>query len=163
MANKGRVSIGRKVHYFSHDTDARNDPKIQYLEKQFTHAYMMFFKTLEVLGSSETNTIPYSKEVLSNLALEFRVGIAEYLEFINIAIQINALCIDNDEIYSNGLMNRIEPILAKRQRDRANMSVKVKHFPTAKSIFRQRKINFRQRKIKVRQRKINFTHTIKMT
>ena len=108
--------------YFSHDADASMDEKIIYLESKFGMAgYAFYFKTLEALTRSE-NFIITNLDEIKMVIYAKRFGIAPDVmhQMITESVRIKAFTKDdNNNIFSEGLIKRMNPLIEARKKDRS--------------------------------------------
>jgi len=107
--------------YFSHDADASSDEKIVYLESLFGHTgYALYFKFLERMTRSEGFKIQWNEIKKGIYAKEFGISVTEIDRFITECCrqEIKAFIIENNLLFSPGLIARLTPLLEKREYNR---------------------------------------------
>lgn len=99
--------------YFSHDEDARNDPKIAKLRAKYgMEGYGCFFASLEMFSMESSHSLPYSQDQFDAMAYEFRCSF-QCKEFVDKCIEIGLFSTDGERFWSEAFNRRIEE---KKQR-----------------------------------------------
>lgn len=106
--------------WFSHDTDMRNHRKVRALRTQFgLTGYAIFTMFLEVLADAQEFRIKYDDTELLLLAGDFGVALEDLREILNTMQTIGLVQVDTDGyLYNAHLLDRLEPMIAKRERMR---------------------------------------------
>lgn len=105
--------------YFSHDTGMRNDLKVKALRWQFgSNGYAFWCMLLEVLANE--NNFEYEYNELNAHLLEADFEMKNVKEMIDYAITLKLIVHDEERgvIYSDGLKDRLSPLIQKRERDK---------------------------------------------
>jgi hypothetical protein len=107
--------------YFSHDADASSDEKILYLESLFGHTgYAVYFKMLECMTRAEGFKLEWNEIKKSIYASKFGISVTEFDRFITECCrkEVGAFKIEDGEIFSPGLLKRLQPLIDKREYNR---------------------------------------------
>lgn len=100
--------------YFSHDSGMRNDPKIKALRRKFKDGYSVFNMFLEVLTDCEffkINMTPLQYEIIAG---DFDIEPNLLIDILNYCVKIELLICEENTFFSNGLKNRLQNVLDKR-------------------------------------------------
>ena len=97
------------ARYFTHDDNARHDPKIQALLKKYgLEGYGRFWVIIETMRASKGYKIKEKKYVFEALAEQMHCKIEEVKEFIKDCIEEFELFIKEDDFfYSESLITRM--------------------------------------------------------
>jgi hypothetical protein len=120
------------AEYFTHDRDMRNDEKIRAVRRRFGHlGYSIWCMTLEKLTNSEAFCIIENDVNTELLAADFDIDASKLTEIWDYMIEIDLLQratrdLDGNElspakIQSRRLIERFNPLIAKRMRDLENI------------------------------------------
>ena len=100
----------KDVYWFKHDSNARNDIKIQALRHEYNVAgYGMFFMIIEIMRESDNNKLPYNKKFSNvGIARDLGVDVDLLISFIDSCINDYELfqC-DGEYFWSESLNNRL--------------------------------------------------------
>lgn len=97
----------KDAYYFSHDSNARNDEKMLLIrEKYGWEGYGLFFGIVEILRESTNYVIKAS--LLGGLSLALNYPKDKLLDFVEECITIGLLCRDDECIWSESLLERME-------------------------------------------------------
>lgn len=105
----------KKIEYFKHDKNMRNDFKIKGLRRRYgNEGYAVWCYILEVLIDSEDLTIDLWQ--LNLLAEDFDITLNRLKEIIDYCVELRLLCQEDNIIYSRMLRDNTD-ILLMRQRE----------------------------------------------
>jgi predicted RNA-binding Zn-ribbon protein involved in translation (DUF1610 family) len=105
--------------YFSHDADARNNPKIIAMRKKFhAEGYAWYFMTLEILRLRKDHKIPFEPDYhLTAYCEDIDVDKTKYLEWIDDCVKMFHLFKkDKSGFWSNGFLGRMELMNEEREK-----------------------------------------------
>src|SRR6056297_2874460 len=114
-------NIKNNAEWFSHDADASSDEKIVYLESVVgSTGYAVYFKLLECMSRAEGFKLEWNDIKKAVYASKFGISVTEMDRFITESCreEVKAFEIEEGEIFSRGLIKRMEPLLAKREYNR---------------------------------------------
>jgi len=118
------MKTSKDKFYFSHDSNARRDPKMIALIGEWgLVGYGMFFIFIEVLREQEGYKLDTSKKyILASVANELHSDVDKTEKFIKDCIDFELLESDGIFVWSNSLNSRMEIFESKKQyyRDKAN-------------------------------------------
>lgn len=98
------------AHYFSHDSNARNDQKIMILRTEFGwEGYGIYFAMLEIMFDDEETAI--KKKALKAIAYANNIDYQKLSSIITLCISENLFEENEDSIWSHGLKIRKEKYL----------------------------------------------------
>lgn len=98
------------AHYFSHDSNARNDQKILILRSEYGwEGYGVFFAMLEIMFDNDDTCIQV--KALKAIALTLNIDYQHLQNIIDLCIEEGLLQKDEKTIWSNGLRVRKERFL----------------------------------------------------
>lgn len=110
----------KDVFWFKHDSNARNDIKIQALRHDFgVEGYGMFFMIIEIMRESDNNKLPYNKKFsMVGIARDLGVEVGLLSAFIESCINDYELFVcDGEYFWSESLNHRLhEHEIAKEKR-----------------------------------------------
>lgn len=112
-------SKSKDTYYFSHDCNARRDPKIIALRSVYgAEGYGWWWILLEILREQEDYQIDISRKfAYSSLATEFGITREKCIEFIQACIDdFELLATDDTYIYSESMRRRMEMANEKRKK-----------------------------------------------
>jgi len=109
--------MAKDAYYFSHDSNARFDPKILKLKCKFgLEGYGFYFSILEIMRDACDYML--NIEEIDALAYELQIEEKKIKSMIEICIEIGLFIQENNKIYSKSFLNRMEDmnlLRAKRQ------------------------------------------------
>ncbi len=111
--------MGKKdKYYFSHDSNARRDPKmISLINKKGSEGYGMFWILIEILREQEDFKIDITKSyAISSLSAEMKTTDDHVKEFISECIRVELIESDGVFIWSNSLNERMSIYKQKIER-----------------------------------------------
>lgn len=98
----------KDAFYFSHDSNARNDPKMLLLRARLgPSGYAHYFMTLEVLREQDGYRIPAGEFVEQSIAIAIGCSQEEVAKFLSIAVEVGLLKRDS-HIYSESMIGRMK-------------------------------------------------------
>jgi len=99
----------KDARYFTHDDNARNDPKIKALIKKYgMNGYGMFWVIIETMRENTGYKIPFKKYVIEALAEQMQCNADKVNDFIKDCIDEFELFIKEDTFfYSESLITRM--------------------------------------------------------
>ena len=102
--------MAKEVFYFSHDSNARNDPKILSMRCDYgMEGYAMYFMIVECLREEETYKLGLNNNTCRALAMQMHCKVDAIQKFIDDCINVYDLfASDGDEFWSNSLLKRME-------------------------------------------------------
>jgi len=108
-----------KAAYFSHDEDARNDPKMVKLRMKYgIEGYGCYFAILEMFNADPNHSLEYNAEQFEAVSYDLR-STFDIKEFIDRCIEIGLFQCDSNRFWSDSFNRRIAEI-----EEKANMRVK---------------------------------------
>ena len=122
----------KDTRYFTHDENARHDPKIQALMKKYgVEGYGRFWIIVETLRETRGHKISEKKYVLEALAEQMKCPLEEIKKFIKDCIEEFELFVQSDGFfYSESLLerlSRLEYLRVVKQRGAYAMHEKLGH------------------------------------
>ena len=115
---KHPITMNKKeTHWFSHDKQARNEPRLKLLNAKFGRkGYGNWWVLLEVLRDQEAYKYDITSRIAYTLlAQEFEYTVEETKDFITTCIEeLELLQTDGNHIWSNDLLERMEYLDKKR-------------------------------------------------
>lgn len=99
----------KNAYYFSHDANARNDPKIKALRRKYGLAgYAKYFIIIEMLREAEDYELPTEQFVYDCLADEFNESSTDVEQMLNdLSTTFKLLENDGSKFWSESLKNRM--------------------------------------------------------
>jgi len=99
----------KDARYFTHDDNARHDPKMQALIKKYgMKGYGMFWVIIETLRGARGHKVSFKKYVMESFAEEMKCTAVEVKAFIEDCINEFELFIqENESFYSESLLERM--------------------------------------------------------
>ena len=105
----------KDAYYFSHDSNARHDPKILKLRTLMGwEGYALYFSFLEICREQQN----YMLEIESKniLTLELHISVETLDLFFKNCLKVNLLKEENGFIFSESFMNRMRQMDERRQK-----------------------------------------------
>jgi len=111
------MSYTKDSYYFSHDTNARHDPKCSALISEYgTEGYGVFWIMIEILAEQEGYKLKKFNKLYDGLARQMGIDIEQTRSMVEALIHDYELLDQDDKfIWSNSLIRRMEIKNAKRQ------------------------------------------------
>ena len=102
--------MGKDAFYFSHDCNARNDPKILALRSVYgAKGYGYFWMMVEIMREQEDYKLKKGKYIWNTLAMQLGTNIDEIKDFVDDCINEFDLFNENkDYIWSESLLRRMK-------------------------------------------------------
>lgn len=124
--------MAKDARYFTHDGNARHDPKmLALIKKHGMKGYGMFWVIIETMREENGYKIKQKKYIINSLAEQMQCTAEEVSAFIKDCIEEYELFIqDNGFIYSESLLERmakLEHLRIGRQRGAYSMHEKYGH------------------------------------
>lgn len=115
-------------YYFSHDSNARHDPKIMSIRAEFggdVKVYAWFFMLLEIMRDHESDgyRIKMNKSTKRGLCLELGATADDFDLFLNVAIDVGLFAMTDDEfLFSDSFLSRMaaKDEISQKRKDAAN-------------------------------------------
>jgi len=102
-----------KAAYFSHDEDARNDPKMIKIRLKYgIEGYGCYFAILEMFNSEDCHALDYSQEQFDAIAYELHTKF-DTKEFIDKCIEVGLFTTDGERFWSESFNRRFAEIEEK--------------------------------------------------
>jgi hypothetical protein len=115
----------RKSPYFSHDADARHDPKILTLRSKYGfEGYGWWWTVVEIMRTQDGYHIPCDVDSLAGLSVECSTTAGKITEFISDCIRWKLLVTDDKFFWSDTLMARMELMEEKSKKARDSVGVR---------------------------------------
>lgn len=113
--------MSKDTRYFTHDENARRDPKIQALIKKYgIEGYGRFWIIIEIMREERGHKVIEKNYVLDSLAEQCKCTVEQIKEFINDCVEKFDLFIRMDGFfYSESLMERMAKLEAMRDKKRS--------------------------------------------
>ena len=114
-----------KAVYFSHDEDARNDPKVMKLRAKYgMEGYGCYFAMLEMFSSESGNghSLDYSQEQFDAITYDLRSSL-DVKEFIDKCIEVGLFQTDGERFWSESFNRRFDEV-AQKARERSEKAQK---------------------------------------
>mgnify|MGYP000901079575 CR=1 FL=1 len=110
----------KEAFYFSHDSNARNDPKILSMRCDYgLEGYAMYFMIVECLREEESYKLKLDDNTCRALAMQMHCKVDAIKKFINDCINCYDLFLSDDkEFWSNSLLRRMEKMHDIREKRR---------------------------------------------
>ena len=110
----------KDAYYFSHDSNARHDPKILEMRAAYgAKGYGWYWMIIEILRDQEDYRIKVKSNVYAGLALDLNADKEELKQFITDCInEFELLESDGNYVWSNSLKQRMEYLDRKREKAR---------------------------------------------
>ena len=110
----------KDAYYFKHDSNARNDPKIQALiEKYGVEGYGRFFIIIEMMRESSHYRLEDKPYVLRSIANQFKINIEQTKVFLDDCVsEFSLLEFESSYYFSRSFlerMNHLDDVRQKRQ------------------------------------------------
>lgn len=123
--------MAKDAYYFSHDSNARSDPKVLAMRAAYgTEGYGRFWILIEILREQDEYKLRKTKFIWHTLAQEMQCTVEEIRTFISLCIKEYEL-LDEDEthIWSNSLLRRMKYLddIREKRRDAAHKRWKKDH------------------------------------
>ena len=118
------------LDYFSHDTDAVNDEKIELFRSAFGNdGYAFYFILLERIYRADGAKLDLSKNIfIVGLANKIMVSVQKFNEMLETAFELEIFDLEvfqNEKVLtSKGIQKRFDKIMGERQKQRAKKSAK---------------------------------------
>lgn len=102
--------------YFSHDEDARNDPKVTKLRAKYgMEGYGCYFAILEMFSSESSHRLDYSQEQFEAIAYDLRCSF-DVKEFTDKCVELGLFCSDGEQFWSESFNRRFDAATEKARR-----------------------------------------------
>ena len=126
--------MAKEAYYFSHDANARNDPKILSMMLDYgIEGYGMFWIVIEIMREQDGYKITEDKSTYRALAMQMRKGVTEVKKFLTDCIEeYELLELENNFIYSNSLMRRMD--IKDKIREKRTKAANKRWNPDAKAM-----------------------------
>ena len=117
--------------YFSHDSNARHDPKIMSVRAEFNgdvRPYAWFFMILEIMREHESDgyRIKFNRQAKRGICMDLSITMDELDLFIQSAIDVKLLSMDDEDyLYSDSFLTRMS--IKDEIRQKRSMAAKRKH------------------------------------
>jgi len=96
------------ARYFTHDDNARNDPKIKALMKKYgVEGYGRFWIIVETMRATRGQKINIKEYVLESLAEEMKCSTDEIKRFLDDCVKFDLFVKEGDFYYSDSLLERL--------------------------------------------------------
>lgn len=96
-----------KSIYFSHDENARNDPKMIRLRTRYgIEGYGCFFALLEMISEAPEHALEYNEEQFATIAYDLRVSF-DIREFIDKCVEFGLFCRNGEKVWSESFDRRL--------------------------------------------------------
>jgi len=119
------------ARYFTHDDNARNDPKIKALMKKYgVEGYGRFWIIVETMRATKGHKINIKEYILESLAEEMKCTIEEIKKFLDDCVKFDLFVKEDSFYYSESLLERLSflsHLRAARQRGAYAMHEKAGH------------------------------------
>lgn len=100
--------MSKDAYYFSHDANARHDPKMLIIQARFKEAgYARYFKIIEMMREAQDYKLKNDDILYAIIGLDLGIPPDEAKRFIDSCIEIGLFEL-NEYLYSNSLLNRME-------------------------------------------------------
>jgi len=107
-----------KQQYFSHDRDARSDPKIVKVRRKYgMEGYGLYFALLEMLYSQTDCRLPYDDDQFDAIAYDLRTDV-DMREFVDFCTDKGLFRHDSQHFWSDSMLRRIDEATDKSNRRR---------------------------------------------
>lgn len=112
------------VDYFSHDVTMRNHRKIKALRNKFWITwYWIWCMLLEHIWSCDFFETKWDEIETEMLAGDFGVSVAEIQQVVSFCVRLDLLQLEQEILKSQSFIDRLQPLLEKRSRERNRVSV----------------------------------------
>jgi hypothetical protein len=111
----------KETFYFSHDYNARNDPKILMLRGEFgNEGYALYFYILETMAEDTNGVV--NREAIGGLSIGYGVAKEILSKFIDFCVNIKLFKENNTGIYSQRMLEHknIRKLLSDKGKEGAN-------------------------------------------
>lgn len=96
-----------KTGYFSHDRDARTDPKIIRIRRKYgMEGYGIYFAMLEMMYSDSGNQLPYTEEMFETISFDLRTSV-DIKAFVDNCIEYGLFESDGKTYWSESMRRRL--------------------------------------------------------
>lgn len=128
------------LDYFSHDNNMRNDKKILAIRNKFDNmlGYGLYNCMLEALSEEDLLQIPYDDSQISLLAGDFRVDESILINFIEYALSINCIQLEEGFLRCSQLEKRGKVVFEKRGRELLQLRVSGAEMPVIREFLEQK-------------------------
>jgi hypothetical protein len=107
------------AEFFPHVVHMRNDDKIKALRRKFKlQGYAIYNMLIEYLAGKDNFHFEYNAFTLELIAGDFDAEVKDIQEIISYCLTLDLLQNENGFIRCRTLVNKLEPLLSKRKRDR---------------------------------------------
>lgn len=115
--------MAKDAYYFSHDSNARHDPKIVKLLSKYPIGYQWYFMIIEILREQKDYEYPLDEFTNNALAYELHTDCNTIESFLNDCISTFQLFDTNGNYFwSNSLLERMKYLDLKKDKLRANIN-----------------------------------------
>lgn len=110
----------KRVPYFSHDSDARRDPKmVALISRRGLEGYGSFWVIIEILREQDGYRLPHKSYAFEAIATELKVDKNKATEFIQYLIKdVELLNSDGKYFWSESLLERMKLMETKSEQAR---------------------------------------------
>lgn len=113
------------AEYFSHDANMRNDRKIKAVRSKYgLEGYAIWCMVLEALTDAQNFTLPYDEIEMEVMAGDFGISSDLLGEMMDYFQRLKLITRTETNIFSENLLSRMQPLIDKRQRERAYAETK---------------------------------------
>lgn len=108
----------KDAYYFSHDANARSDPKILAMVSRYgMEGYGRYWVIIETLREQEQYKLPHKQYIFDAIAMQMQCDCNAVNEFINACVdEFELLHSDGQFFWSNSLLKRMFTVDDKRQK-----------------------------------------------
>ena len=142
----------KDAYYFSHDSNARHDPRIIKLRRQYgAEGYGVFFMLVEILREQDDYTLDFNDESIMDIAYESQVDEKKVNDII---CNYELFTIETNHFYSASLKRRMEraDLIREKRSYAGRMSGKAR--TSVEQVLKQKTTDVEQeRKVKEKKRK----------
>jgi hypothetical protein len=118
------MTISKEAYYFSHDSNARSDPKILAMIKEYgMEGYGRFWVIIETLREQQDYKLPHKQYVCNALAMQMQCAVDALQSYLKSCIETyELLSSDGEYFWSNSLIRRME-----QKEERSRQASKAAH------------------------------------
>jgi hypothetical protein len=110
----------KDTRYFTHDHDARHDPKIEALIRIWdVVGYAYYFMTIEIMRAEKGYCLKEKTYVFESLSHQFKIPVDKVKQFLQDCIDLELFERDGQNIFSPSLLKRMIKLDTIRERKRA--------------------------------------------
>jgi len=152
----------KDAFYFSHDSNARHDPKIVKMLTKYPMGYQWYFMIIEILREQDGYRYPLDEYSENAIAYELHIESEKVKQFLHDCIfSFGLLSQDENYFWSESLLSRMEALDSKRRKMSDNAKVRWSSKSNAIALQKDNQLQSKSNASKVKESKVNLKEKVK--